>query len=175
MRRLAGKCDRKAVSALIMDACRLRGREQARPEPEPEPKPESQTPSEPGGCDPEAERVAREMERVLQLPAGTIGLDDDFFASGGHSVAAVRLCAGLSCRVADLLAASTPRALAAGGRLTVDSSTKANLHEEVLRARRQVAAELPAITLVAKGAGTVGAARAFIKRLLVDLRVELRS
>lgn len=56
------------------------------------------------------------MAAVLSIPE--IGLDEDFFAAGGHSLTAVRLIgrlrrAGITVVLDDVFAAPTPRALAA--------------------------------------------------------------
>lgn len=96
--------------------------------------------------------VQRLMAQVLQLPSdSSIQPEDDFFCVGGHSVAAVKLCKLLDCRIADLIAHSTPSQLArclqlAGADDSVDEPPKVNLHRQVQQAEHLVHAEASALS-----------------------------
>jgi len=58
-------------------------------------------------------RISKAMTFVLGLKeSAAVKPDDDFFSLGGHSAAAVRLCRELGCQVADLVRFPTPLALA---------------------------------------------------------------
>lgn len=95
--------------------------------------------------------VQRLMAQVLHMPSDSlIQPDDDFFCVGGHSVAAVRLCKLLGCRIADLIAHSTPSGLARCLQSVstgngVDQHPSANLHAHVKQAEQLVRAEASAV------------------------------
>eukprot|EP01044_Picomonas_judraskeda_P001023 COSAG03_NODE_53_length_16060_cov_145.490383_8_plen_542_part_00 len=106
---LAGKCDRRAVQQAVaatvyQQSCRLNVETQGLGLVDLPPT---------GATDDPIRMVQRAMASVLQLPSDfSIQPEDNFFRVGGHSVAAVRLCASLGCRVADLIAHPTPARMA---------------------------------------------------------------
>jgi hypothetical protein len=144
---LAGKCDRRAVQQIIAATVFQHSHELLNTQAlGPVTKAELPATDAVDDC---TRMVQRLMGQVLQLPSDSlIQPEDDFFSVGGHSVAAVRLCKLLGCRIADLIAHSTPgrlaRCLQMGDGVDAGRLPSVNLHRQV-RLAEQLAQEEAAL------------------------------
>ncbi|CAE8638009.1 unnamed protein product [Polarella glacialis] len=139
--RLAGKCDRRAVALLFADCVRIGTTS-------PEALPELVQTATTASCKQissaglTAARAAAAFEQVLALPLGSVAADDSFFALGGHSISAARLCEFLGIRLSELLTNPTPAMLSS---TSLAAGPPVKLRAEVQDARARAAAEANAI------------------------------